>query len=1384
MRSEAVLDSAVFQLTPTRTRCELVIKSNGKSETVMSGLLNPFLCHLKTAKDQIEKGGYSITLEPDRNTDAQWFTKGTVERFVRFVSTPEILERVNTLELEIIQTVEAIAVQGNEVSNAISVEDDLSKSVEYAGGNKPATDSEMSGKAIILYKPGIQSPESNGEKTTPREESAKVNLLRVLQIRKEALRKEQGMAFARAMAAGFTVENISDLISFAECFGAARLLEASTKFMDLYHGKHETGQWLEIDATDAISVRSDLTGNASGNAFSVDLGRPRELQWATLPVGDPTIEGSDGKVNGRDINPDLPRDARMNGDSKSPGGPHEYFQGQFPHPMYAHWPVHSPPGVPVFQPYAMQGMPFYPNYPPGGPYLAPTGAPVEDPAHHQRRKNKSKPKKRSSGSKTAAADDSDSRAASAQSQDEDDDDVASDDDGSTASGMEKEDSARRESRKKGGSRSGKNSGMVVIKNLNYIASKNRNNRAASGSESSAASEESDGEHGSSHSGAARRNSRRGRSSRRSKSKGSRRRRSHGKPAERTEEDSPSIKEEAADFGRDLADSGHWQVFQSFLLRDEDDGMRGSIAADGGMFSGEKKPAARRKPPGGEGGEDFMLPLDRDSESSRGTKIVDGLDPDAGIYANSRRMNKNRGFGDDNFPYSEGGLARDVNLEVPFDEMESGGSGRPLRKGAGEEFVMIHGQQDKPSPYARHSSDPIAENEFEAAASSLSKDSGDASSFMMPVRLDSPERNEGVSRTALILDSELSPATLEVDQSNEVNRRSQVNYEPYDLSLMPEREVDRDFSLGGGYDPALDYEMESQVGIIAATEEEVQEDTAPKIQEVKENEEKSQRAAPRNVTGKKKLEPPAARGRLSKLNPSAQAQARADKLRAYKADLQKVKKEKEEEAIRRVEALKLERQRRIAARSSGASQSSPTTQQRKTTQSPAASQAPSMPRASKFSDSPGSPSLLHGSKVPVRMASAGAGSDARRQAAGSGVARSVSSLSDAKKGPHAAAAVSRSMSSLSDSRKDASTTTQRNKPAPAAQQSSTSRRPSESSTGDNRRSALPSSSKPADNGTATSSKEATSSEYPEGASSNGNARSSSLNPVRGNRAAAVSVPASKTTSPPVEDLEQKGDERVHSDAMEAAKPETVKPKEVGERIEQPGSGDDTAVVEKMVVVLEHEAPPPPLPQQVRAPLSRKEPEDEPAMETGNGLSGSATPGKIEATSGYAAVRAPPADFIKSEVIAADGVAESHEVEGETVSEQQLSLETLLVRDGNQSESTTPRAPTPAEDGEGTEPEHEAVGKPRSRESLKGLKKLLKFGRKSHGSPAGSELDTPSPDDQQHSASEERALSQVVTTQEGEPPAEGVPTKGDKSASRHFSILSPFRSSKTSSKSSPA
>ncbi|KAL2242621.1 UNVERIFIED_CONTAM: hypothetical protein Sindi_0380100, partial [Sesamum indicum] len=91
-----------------------------------------------------------------------------------------------------------------------------------------------------------------------------VQLLKVLDTRKAVLQKEQGMAFARAVAAGFDIGHMEALVSFAECFGAMRLMEACSRFMDLWKSKHEMGQWLDVEASGAFSTQSDFTAtNAS-----------------------------------------------------------------------------------------------------------------------------------------------------------------------------------------------------------------------------------------------------------------------------------------------------------------------------------------------------------------------------------------------------------------------------------------------------------------------------------------------------------------------------------------------------------------------------------------------------------------------------------------------------------------------------------------------------------------------------------------------------------------------------------------------------------------------------------------------------------------------------------------------------------------------------------------------------------------------------------------------------------------------------------------------------------------------------------------------------------------------------------------------------------------
>jgi hypothetical protein len=92
MKPDVALDYVIFQLTPpARTRCELLVARGKETEKLASGLLKPFLSHLKAAEEQILKGADCIKLQPPpgyageqggaSSQKAAWFTKGTIERY-------------------------------------------------------------------------------------------------------------------------------------------------------------------------------------------------------------------------------------------------------------------------------------------------------------------------------------------------------------------------------------------------------------------------------------------------------------------------------------------------------------------------------------------------------------------------------------------------------------------------------------------------------------------------------------------------------------------------------------------------------------------------------------------------------------------------------------------------------------------------------------------------------------------------------------------------------------------------------------------------------------------------------------------------------------------------------------------------------------------------------------------------------------------------------------------------------------------------------------------------------------------------------------------------------------------------------------------------------
>ncbi|KAJ9566021.1 hypothetical protein OSB04_001987 [Centaurea solstitialis] len=412
------LEYALFQLTPTRTRCDLLIFCGNNKEKLASGLVEPFISHLKFFKDQISKGGYSIKLRPPA-TSAFCFTKYTFQRLVRFINSPEVLERFLRIEKEISQIENSV--HGNDGEDHMG-EGSLSSS---DGSTKKSADPSKAKTGEVG---------DNGQ-----EENSKIQLQRLLETRKAMLRKEQAMAYARALVAGFDPENMNDLIVFADNFGASRLREACIEFKDLCKKKHNDGLWMDELAAMAAFPPSELayTGTSGllltteSNASTLN----NDLNFMAMQNGS---EQTNSEATHADQVPSTPTNVGMQ--MPWPNQMPQYMYN-FPGPQGPRYP-YPYPGMPPYYPAHM-------GWSPNG----------DDSSHGRHHKSSSKKKSKS-------------RLPESSSEEEEEDDDDNDSDGgsdavSDSGTVSKNEKPTKKNRKK-------SSKTVVIRNINYITSNRKN----------------------------------------------------------------------------------------------------------------------------------------------------------------------------------------------------------------------------------------------------------------------------------------------------------------------------------------------------------------------------------------------------------------------------------------------------------------------------------------------------------------------------------------------------------------------------------------------------------------------------------------------------------------------------------------------------------------------------------------------------------------------------------------------------------------------------------------------------------------------------------------------------------------------------------------------
>ncbi|KAL0433260.1 UNVERIFIED_CONTAM: COP1-interacting protein 7, partial [Sesamum latifolium] len=747
-----------------------------------------------------------------------------------------------------------------------------------------------------------------------------VQLLKVLDTRKAVLQKEQGMAFARAVAAGFDIDHMEALVSFAECFGAMRLMEACSRFMDLWKSKHETGQWLDVEASGAFSTQSDFTAMNTSCIILSDTPNKHDIS---------NHMASDN--NGKSC-------STNNADNPVPNGQQEYFRGQFPHLAFPPWPMHASPGAqPVFQAYPVQGMPYYQAYAGNGPPFQPPHYPMEHSTpnfgpHSGQKRQSLDVRDSNSGSEMWEIDRTRSL-----------DDMASDE----------EISKSRKSRKKAGG-SKKQSGMVVIRNINYITSKEKK----SGSETNSDSHsdiDTDNEY--------------------LEADGNNKRSSGCRGVDKLNLN----KDEASTLGKDT-DDRHWKAFQDCLLRGTDKDARADTE---GMFAMEKDVKIKRQ--ANKASDDPLVLGAQDRGEIQDNRMRDfrGISGSMSYRPRGSRDEVLFSSADNDFKGSND------HADIQFAET----NGRKILFSTRHEDFIIGSHSNQAD--IRNSSDPLTMNGFQGASNKLDRDSSRGmadESLIVPFRSMSLQA-EGTERTTLDIDSEIPSKCQKLE--SEGNKKI-VNYEPNDLNMMPERGTDK---RSFGYDLALDYEMQV---CAEGSEEKGKKDVTDVKGRTRISDKDRRSKVSVDSLQKQRTGGPMRKGKSTKMSPLEDARARAERLRSYKADLQKMKKEQEEAELKRLESLKLERQKRIAARG-GSAAAKPSTLSPQTKQLPPnLSVTPN--RGSKFSDSePGSSSPLQRSKVrtPLFSSESYKASKASKLSEGSHTAgnrliRSMPSLSEAKK----------------------------------------------------------------------------------------------------------------------------------------------------------------------------------------------------------------------------------------------------------------------------------------------------------------------------------------------------------------------------------------------------
>ncbi|KAL9379637.1 hypothetical protein Peur_028119 [Populus x canadensis] len=213
--ADAPLDYATIQIFPTKNRYEIFVCGDDEVEKLAVGLLEQILPHLPEVHKMYAKGSNAIfkLQVTGELSNVPWFTKSTLNRFLQLAGSPDLVNTSMTIEGEISQLEEArkfhlsLYAQGHQ---------DRSQSGETDGNDSIETEPTLKAEVKIALS-----------------DTSKNELLRAMDLRLTALKRELATALNCAFGDICSCKEITYLVEFCEYFGATVLKNSLCKILEL-----------------------------------------------------------------------------------------------------------------------------------------------------------------------------------------------------------------------------------------------------------------------------------------------------------------------------------------------------------------------------------------------------------------------------------------------------------------------------------------------------------------------------------------------------------------------------------------------------------------------------------------------------------------------------------------------------------------------------------------------------------------------------------------------------------------------------------------------------------------------------------------------------------------------------------------------------------------------------------------------------------------------------------------------------------------------------------------------------------------------------------------------------------------------------------------------